>query len=82
MSANARVTVGPLIDLSEYYDRDDKLVLEQLTKRFLVEIAKLAGVPDFEPKLAGKSWKKPSETEAAETNGSSPKNSVDAVAGH
>ena len=32
-------------------------VLEDLTKRFLVEIAKLAGCPDFEPKLAGRFYK-------------------------
>lgn len=58
MAGKARVTVGEPIDLSPYFDREgEKSVLEDLTKRFLVEIAKLAGVDDFEPKLAGRHWK-------------------------
>jgi 1-acyl-sn-glycerol-3-phosphate acyltransferase len=58
MPGNGHVQIGKPIDLSPYYDRDDnKSVLEELTKKFLVEIAKLAGVDHFEPKLAGKHWK-------------------------
>ena len=58
MLARARVTVGEPIDISEFYDRaDDREVQEELTRRFLKEIAKLAGRPDFEPKLAGRKWK-------------------------
>jgi 1-acyl-sn-glycerol-3-phosphate acyltransferase len=57
MRANARVTIGKPIDLSPYYDCDDKGVLEDLTKLFLKEIAKLAGVDDFEPQCAGRHWK-------------------------
>jgi 1-acyl-sn-glycerol-3-phosphate acyltransferase len=58
MTAHARVVVGKPIDLSSYYGRDhDKSVLGELTKEFLIEIAKLAGVNDFEPKLAGRNWK-------------------------
>jgi 1-acyl-sn-glycerol-3-phosphate acyltransferase len=59
MRGNARVVVGQPIDLSKYAGRDgDRAVLEELTKVFLVEIAKLAGVENFEPKLAGRFWKK------------------------
>ena len=58
MSANARVVLGQPIDLSEYYGREgDKTVLPELTKRFLKEIARLAGVENFEPRLAGRHWK-------------------------
>jgi 1-acyl-sn-glycerol-3-phosphate acyltransferase len=58
MTGKARVTIGRPIDISSYYDRDnDRTVLQDLTKRFLKEIAKLAGVDDFEPQLAGKHWK-------------------------
>lgn len=58
MAGRANVTVGEPIDLSEYFGREgDKSVLQELTKRFLVEIAKLAGVTDFQPQLAGRSWK-------------------------
>jgi len=58
MKANARVVLGQPIDLSEYYGREgDKTVLPELTKRFLKEIARLAGVDDFEPQLAGRNWR-------------------------
>lgn len=58
MAAKTRVIVGEPIDLSDYYGREsDKTILPELTKRFLAEIAKLAGAPDFEPKLAGRHWK-------------------------
>lgn len=39
-------------------------VLEELTKRFLVEIAKLAGAENFQPKLAGHRWKTGAPVEA------------------
>jgi 1-acyl-sn-glycerol-3-phosphate acyltransferase len=58
MPGKARVTIGKPIDLAPYFDREiDKAVLEELTKLFLVEIARLAGVDDFQPKLAGRYWK-------------------------
>lgn len=58
MSGKARVIVGSPIDLSPYFDRGgDKTVLQELTKRFLVEIATLAGVPNYQPELAGRNWK-------------------------
>ena len=57
MAAKARVIIGKPIDISEYYDREGREVLQDLTLRFLVEIAALAGHPEFVPKLAGKNWK-------------------------
>ena len=64
MAANARVKVGKPIDLSPYYGREgDKAVLQELTRRFLVEIAALAGVADYEPELAGRQWKSDEELE-------------------
>lgn len=59
--ARARMVVGKPIDISEYYGRDgDRDALEELTKRFLLEIASLAGRRDFQPQLAGRYYKKPS----------------------
>ncbi len=56
--AHTRLVIGRPIDISEYYDRArDRGVQRELTKRFLVEIAKLAGVEDFQPELAGRRWK-------------------------
>jgi 1-acyl-sn-glycerol-3-phosphate acyltransferase len=58
MAAKARIIMGPPIDLSAYYDREgDRAVLQELTKLFLREIARLAGVEDFEARLAGRNWK-------------------------
>ena len=57
MAAKARVRVGQPIDISEYFGREgDKRVLEELTKRFLREIALLAGVSNFQPRTAGRNW--------------------------
>lgn len=62
MTARAHVIIGQPIDISEYYEREgDKGALEELTKLFMREIAKLAGMNDFEPQLAGRRWK-PQET--------------------
>jgi 1-acyl-sn-glycerol-3-phosphate acyltransferase len=58
MSANVRLRIGRPIDLSPYYDREgDREVLEDLTRQFLKEIARLAGDDDFEPQLAGRFYK-------------------------
>ncbi len=58
MAGRAHVNVGQPIDLSQDYGREgDKSVLQEITKVFLVEIAKLAGVPDFQPQIAGRNWK-------------------------
>ena len=72
MAAKTRVRVGAPIDLSEYYGREgDRTVLQELTKKFLVEIAKLAGEPHYEARLAGRDWKT-SEDDALENNGQDP----------
>lgn len=58
MLAKTRLVVGQPIDISEYYERaGDRQVLECLTRRFMTEIARLAGRDDFNPDLAGKRWK-------------------------
>jgi len=58
MPARVRVEIGRPIDLAPYYGREgERDVLEELTKRFLDEIARLAGCADFEPRIAGRSIK-------------------------
>ncbi|MGH7140110.1 MAG: hypothetical protein ACREHD_30595, partial [Pirellulales bacterium] len=58
MTAKTRLKVGRPIDISEYYGHEgDRDALMVLTRRFLREIAALAGKPDYEPTLAGKRWK-------------------------
>jgi len=58
MPARVRVVIGRPIDLSPYYGReDDREVLEELTKRFLREIAQLANRGDFEPTIARRAYK-------------------------
>jgi 1-acyl-sn-glycerol-3-phosphate acyltransferase len=58
MRGKAKVKIGKPIDISRFYDSyDDREVQQELTKRFLTEIARLAGAENFEPKLAGKNWK-------------------------
>ena len=54
MPAKVRLVVGRPIDLSPYYGRDnDREVFEELTARFMREIAALAGQADYEPTVAG-----------------------------
>jgi 1-acyl-sn-glycerol-3-phosphate acyltransferase len=75
MSARVRVTIGDPIDLSEYYGRDrEPGVIEELTKRFLKEIARLGGVENYEPQLAGRHWK---PDELADENGHNHANNHD-----
>jgi len=58
MWAKVRVKIGQPIDLAPYYGQEkDRQVLELLTKRFLTEIAALAGVQDFQPELAGRFYR-------------------------
>jgi 1-acyl-sn-glycerol-3-phosphate acyltransferase len=65
MRAKVDVRVGELIDVSEFYGREDEPeIVQQLMVRVLKSIAALAGQPDFEIKLAGRHWK-PSEQEIA-----------------
>jgi 1-acyl-sn-glycerol-3-phosphate acyltransferase len=55
MPARVEARFGQPIDLSEYYGReDDREVLKQLTRQFLLAIAALAGETGFEPELAGR----------------------------
>jgi len=61
-----QVRVGEPIDLSEYFDRaSDRAVQEELTRRFLKEIAKLGGDDNYEPEIAGKNWKTGAVEDAA-----------------
>jgi 1-acyl-sn-glycerol-3-phosphate acyltransferase len=56
--AKVRVTIGDPLDISEFYGREQEPgVLEELTKRFLVAIAHLAGNDDYVAQLAGRHWK-------------------------
>lgn len=58
MTAKTRLKVGAPIDISQYYGQEgDREVLKLLTRRFMREIAALAGNADYEPTLAGKGWK-------------------------
>jgi 1-acyl-sn-glycerol-3-phosphate acyltransferase len=55
MPAHVRMTIGQPIDLSDYHGReDDREILDELTKRFIREIAKLANRPDFKPEITGR----------------------------
>jgi 1-acyl-sn-glycerol-3-phosphate acyltransferase len=57
-SDKVTVRFGQPMDLSPYYGRErEREVLEELTRRFLREIARLAGHPDYEPQLAGRFYK-------------------------
>ncbi|MEX2120393.1 MAG: lysophospholipid acyltransferase family protein [Pirellulales bacterium] len=64
LPARTWLTVGRPIDISEFYGHEgERGVLEELTRRLMIEIAKLAGVEDYEPKLAGRRWKPGMEQE-------------------
>ena len=63
--SRVRLVFGELIDLAEYYDRqDEEGLIGQLTLRVAREIARLAN-RDFQPRLAGRRWK-PTAEELAE----------------
>jgi 1-acyl-sn-glycerol-3-phosphate acyltransferase len=58
LTAKTRLKVGSPIDISEFYGKEgDREVLKSLTRRFMQEIAALAGIPDYEPELAGREGK-------------------------
>jgi 1-acyl-sn-glycerol-3-phosphate acyltransferase len=58
MRARVRVRIGQPIDLSEYQSRaKERGVLEEITKRFMVEIARLAGVENYDAIIAGSDYK-------------------------
>lgn len=61
--ARTHLTIGEPMDISEEiaaynenHGEAEKEVLNALTLRFLQEIAKLAGEPEFKPRLAGRKW--------------------------
>jgi 1-acyl-sn-glycerol-3-phosphate acyltransferase len=57
LSAHVRIHVGDPIDLSAYHGREnDRETLNAVTRLFLSEMAKLAGHPEFQPRLAGRHW--------------------------
>ena len=69
MRAHVRVYIGEPMDLSNYYGREkEEGVTQEITKRLLLEIARLAGHPEFEPQLAGRRWK-PGEEATDTVNG-------------
>lgn len=67
MRAKVVVRVGPLLDVSEFYGREDEPEIVKLVMlRVLKAIAALAEKPDFEPQLAGRNWKPTEEQIAAD----------------
>jgi 1-acyl-sn-glycerol-3-phosphate acyltransferase len=61
-SAKPRLVIGPPLDISAYYGREKEPgVREELTLRFLQEIARLGGRADYQPQLAGRQWKTDAE---------------------
>jgi 1-acyl-sn-glycerol-3-phosphate acyltransferase len=62
MTANAVVRFGPMVDLSDLYGREgEEGVLQTAILRCAKAIAVLAGQPDYEPRLAGRTWKPTAE---------------------
>lgn len=58
MPAKVRLEVGQPIDVGPFCDRpNDRQAAEELTRVFLREMARLAGVDDFQPELAGRLYK-------------------------
>jgi len=61
--AKATLKLGQPIDVSSYHEHaKERDAQNELTKRCLTEIARLAGVDDYEPQLAPRRWK-PEEDE-------------------
>ncbi|MBI1900644.1 MAG: 1-acyl-sn-glycerol-3-phosphate acyltransferase [Planctomycetia bacterium] len=60
MRSHARITVGRPIELSAFFGREDEPgVLAEVTLLLMREMARLAGVPDYQPRLAGRQWAPP-----------------------
>jgi len=58
MPAKVELKIGRPIDLAAFYGRQrEREVLEEITRRVLQEMARLAGCPDFQPELAGRFYK-------------------------
>jgi 1-acyl-sn-glycerol-3-phosphate acyltransferase len=65
--AKAHIRIGKPLDISEFYGRDhEKEVLEEVTRRFMIAMAHLAGVMDYQPELAGRRWRTAKELETAQ----------------
>lgn len=65
MRSRVRIYLGQPIDLSPWYDQaSDTEQVKQLTRRVVREITRLAGQPEYEVRLAGRSWKPGSEQPA------------------
>jgi 1-acyl-sn-glycerol-3-phosphate acyltransferase len=62
MPARVEVRFGEPIDVQPWIQASDEAAAQQLTLHALKAIAALAGQPDFEPRLAGRTWK-PTELE-------------------
>ena len=59
LSAKTRVKVGQPIDMAPYLAREHEPgILEDLTRRIMVEIAQLAGIPNYQPEIAGRNWRR------------------------
>jgi 1-acyl-sn-glycerol-3-phosphate acyltransferase len=66
MWAKTTIIVGRPLDISEFYgDANNREVQQLLTMRFMREIARLGGDPDYEPTLAGRHWKPQPQTASA-----------------
>jgi 1-acyl-sn-glycerol-3-phosphate acyltransferase len=58
MPAHVCLRIGRPIDISAHYGREgQREVLDDLTRQFLKEIARLGGDDDFQPQLAGRFYK-------------------------
>jgi 1-acyl-sn-glycerol-3-phosphate acyltransferase len=69
--ARVQVTVGDPIDVQPYIDQGAHREAQiELTKRIVTEIAKLAGVENYQPELAGRLWG-PADDEARTNGGAS-----------
>jgi 1-acyl-sn-glycerol-3-phosphate acyltransferase len=60
--SRVRVTFGQPLDLAEFYGREGETgVTQEVMRRCLSAIARLAGQPDYQPRLAGRAWKPTAE---------------------
>jgi len=58
MPARVEITFGEPIDLTEFHGREGEAgVVKEAMLQILKSLASLGGEPDFEPQLAGRSWK-------------------------
>jgi 1-acyl-sn-glycerol-3-phosphate acyltransferase len=66
LTARVEVRFGKPLALTEFYGREgEEGVLEEVMRRCLAEIARLAEWADFDPEFAGRDWKAIEEAQAA-----------------